>query len=148
VLLNPQHRSFLAVVSATFSPGQASSATFECPWENFSTEWWNVLHDKRFTPLTGNIYCIEFFWPQKNAQQNAVFCSTRLKRLRQFDYWNQALNTSMRICYLNCHETGPCCYLVLHIETYYIHYSCFTSICHLFIDSPWYEVSNDGMVVE
>jgi hypothetical protein len=22
----------------------------------------------------------------------------------------------MRVCYLECHEAGPCCYLVLHID--------------------------------
>jgi hypothetical protein len=44
----------------------------------------------------------------------------------------------MRVCYLDCHEVGLCCYLVIHIETYYVHYSCFTSICDLFTDSPWY----------
>jgi hypothetical protein len=24
---------------------------------------------------------------------------------------------SMRVCYLDCHEAGLCCYLVIHIET-------------------------------
>jgi hypothetical protein len=42
----------------------------------------------------------------------------------------------MRVCYFDCHEAGLCCYLV--IQTYYVHYSCFTSICDVFTDSPWY----------
>jgi hypothetical protein len=41
----------------------------------------------------------------------------------------------MRVCYLDCHEVGLCCYLVIY---YYIHYSCFTSICDVFTDSPSY----------
>jgi hypothetical protein len=43
------------------------------------------------------------------------------------NYWNQP----MHICYLDCHEVGMCCYLVIHKENYYIHYSCFTLICDL-----------------
>jgi hypothetical protein len=31
--------------------------------------------------------------------------------------WNQPLNMSMRVCYLDCHEARLCCYLVIHIET-------------------------------
>jgi hypothetical protein len=35
---------------------------------------------------------------------------------RHFDYWNQPQNMRTRVCYLNCHEAGLCCYLVIHIE--------------------------------
>jgi hypothetical protein len=45
-----------------------------------------------------------------------LFCSTLLKHGRHFDYQNQHLNMRMRVCYLDCHETGLCCYLVIHIE--------------------------------
>jgi hypothetical protein len=39
----------------------------------------------------------------------------------------------MLICYLDYHEVGLCCQLVIHIEkTHILHYSCFTSICDLF----------------
>jgi hypothetical protein len=34
---NPQHRSLLTAVSDTSTPGRASSAAFERPWENLST---------------------------------------------------------------------------------------------------------------
>jgi hypothetical protein len=44
----------------------------------------------------------------------------------------------MRVCYLDCHEAGLCYYLAIHTETYYVHYSCFTSICDIFTDSPSY----------
>jgi hypothetical protein len=43
-----------------------------------------------------------------------------------------------RICNLDCHEAGMCCHLVIRIETYYIHYSCFTAICDLFTDCSSY----------
>jgi hypothetical protein len=33
------------------------------------------------------------------------------------DYWNQPLNIRMRVCYLDSHEAGLCCYLVIHIES-------------------------------
>jgi hypothetical protein len=45
-----------------------------------------------------------------------LFGSTHLKHGRNFDYRNQPLNMCMRVCYLNCHESGLCCYLVTHIE--------------------------------
>jgi hypothetical protein len=45
-----------------------------------------------------------------------LFGSTNLKHGRHFDYWNQPLNMCMHICYLDCHEAGLCCYLVIHIE--------------------------------
>jgi hypothetical protein len=41
----------------------------------------------------------------------------------------------MRVRYLDCLEAGLCCYLVRHIETYYVRYSCSTSVCDLFTDS-------------
>jgi uncharacterized membrane protein len=38
-----------------------------------------------------------------------------LKHGRHFDYGNQPLNIHMPICYLDCHEAGMCCYLVIHL---------------------------------
>jgi hypothetical protein len=42
----------------------------------------------------------------------------------------------MHVCYLDCHEAGVCCYLVITLKTYYVHYSWFTAIFDLFTDSP------------
>jgi hypothetical protein len=42
--------------------------------------------------------------------------SIRLKHGRHFGYLNKPLNTRMRVCYLDCHETGLCCYLAMDIE--------------------------------
>jgi hypothetical protein len=43
-----------------------------------------------------------------------LFSSTLLKHGRHFHYWNQPLNMRMHICYLDCHQAGLCCYLVIH----------------------------------
>jgi hypothetical protein len=81
-----------------------------------------------------NIICFESFCPHKTHNKTLIF-RTLLENCGHFDYWNQRLNMRMRICYLDCHEAGLCCYLVIHIETYYVYCSCFTSICDLFTDS-------------
>jgi hypothetical protein len=44
----------------------------------------------------------------------------------------------VRVSYLDCHEAGLCCYLAMHIENYYVNFSCFNSICDLFTDSTMY----------
>jgi hypothetical protein len=41
---------------------------------------------------------------------------TLLKHSHHFDQWNQFLNMLMRVCYLECHEAGLCCYLLILIE--------------------------------
>jgi hypothetical protein len=60
-----------------------------------------------------NILCIESFYPQKTHNRTLLFGSTLLKHGSQFDYWNKFRN--MRMCYLDCHEVGMCCYLEIHI---------------------------------
>jgi hypothetical protein len=45
-----------------------------------------------------------------------LFSSIFLKHGHHFAYWNQHLNMHMCICYLDCHEVGLCCHLVIHIE--------------------------------
>jgi hypothetical protein len=52
----------------------------------------------------------------KNGQQNAALRSILLKDGRHFDYWNQPLNIHIRVCYLDCHESELCYYLVIHVE--------------------------------
>jgi hypothetical protein len=76
------------------------------------------------------ILWIEYFCQQKTHNITLLFGVTLLKHRRHFDYRNQPLNTRMRVCNLDRHEAG--------LKTYYVHYSCFTSICDLFTDSPSY----------
>jgi hypothetical protein len=131
---NPQHWSLLTVVSATSVSTCTSSAkclqhTSHCKQETFLYEYifYSVLlHTK--------------------SHNRTLLFGSKLEHSRHFDYWNQLLNMRMRICYLDWHEAGLCCYLVIHIETYYIHYSCFTCICDLFTDSlvkeAWHMLSH------
>jgi hypothetical protein len=53
---------------------------------------------------------------EKTHNKRLLRSITLLKHGRQFDYWNWPLNIRMRVCYLDCHEAGLCCYLVMHIE--------------------------------
>jgi hypothetical protein len=74
----------------------------------------NCSHSKPETFLY-EYFCIEPFCPQETHNITLLFGSTLLKEGRHFDYWNHPLNTHMRNCYLDCHEAGLCCYLVIHI---------------------------------
>jgi hypothetical protein len=60
-----------------------------------------------------NILCVEFFCLQKTHDRTLLFISTLLKHGHHFDYGNQPLNMSMRVCYIDCHEVGLCCYLLI-----------------------------------
>jgi hypothetical protein len=64
-----------------------------------------------------NIPCIESFCPQKTQNRSLLFGGILLEHNRYFDYWNQPLIMRMHVCYLDCHEAGLCCYLVIHIES-------------------------------
>jgi hypothetical protein len=115
---NPQRRSLLTVVAATSAPAfqhlyhkrevfLVSRPSCEPTWETLPT-----VNRKYFVR---NILCIESFCPQKMHNRTLLFCDI-LKHGRHFDYWNQPLNMRISICYLDYHETGLCCYLVMHIE--------------------------------
>jgi hypothetical protein len=117
VLRNPQHRSLLVVVSATSTP----------PFQSLCHQR-NVCHPavNRFMRQTlpsvnrknffMSILCIQSFCSQKRTHtRTLLFISTLLKHGRHFDYWNQPLIMRMHVCYLDSHETGLFCYLVIHI---------------------------------
>jgi hypothetical protein len=101
---NPQHISLSTAVPATSATGWASSATS-------STQLWAALCDKYFPSLRGNIS-----FAHKAYNRTLIFCSVLLKHGRHFDYWNQPLNMLVRVCYLDCHEAGLCCHLVIQTE--------------------------------
>jgi hypothetical protein len=107
---NPQHRILLTVISATSAPPFRP----DCHQRNLCHPVVNCFM-LQILP-SGNIYLwisfAKFFCPQKFL----LFGSKHLKQSRHFDYWNQSLNISVHIYYLNCHEGGLCCYLVTHIE--------------------------------
>jgi hypothetical protein len=64
-----------------------------------------------------NILFVESFCPQKTHNSTLLFGSTILKHDRRFYYWNQPLKMRMCVLYLDCHQAGLCCYLVIHIES-------------------------------
>jgi hypothetical protein len=114
------HCAVASVAISTGRPALESSATFERPWENFSTQLWTALHEKHQLKNRKhffiNILCTESFCAQKTHNRMLLYGSILLKHGRYFDYWNQPLNLRIRVCYLDCHEAGLCCYLLIHIE--------------------------------
>jgi hypothetical protein len=99
---------FFVVVSATSAP----------PFQplrhqrNICHQGWTVNRKLFFM----NILCIGSFCAQKAHNRTQLFGSLLLKHGRHFYYWTQPLNMRMRVCYLDCHESGLCCYLSIHIE--------------------------------
>jgi hypothetical protein len=87
-------------------------------WTHYLRNTIRKLH--WYTELLGYIVYdylyIETFCQQKINDGTLLLGSILLKRGRRFEYWNQPLNTRMRVCCLDCHEAGLCCYLVIHIE--------------------------------
>jgi hypothetical protein len=74
-----------------------------------------VIGNIKLYPYLRN-YRAESFCPHKMNNRKLLFGRTLLKYGRHFVYWNQSLNMRMLVFYLDCHETGLCCYLVIHIE--------------------------------
>jgi hypothetical protein len=62
-----------------------------------------------------NIICIESFCPQEK-KRTEFGSSVVHPQARSRISWIQSLNMRMRVCYLDCHEAGLCCYPVVHIE--------------------------------
>jgi hypothetical protein len=113
------HCAVASVAILTGWPGRASSANFERPWETFWTQLWTALRDTHFSPWTRNVYLWISFalshFAHRTHNRTLLFSITLLKHGRLFDYWNPLLNMD-NMYYLNCHEAGLCCYLVIHIE--------------------------------
>jgi hypothetical protein len=72
----------------------------------------------------------------KKYNRTVLFRSILFKHGHHFDYWYQSLNTRMCVHYLECHEAGLCCYLVIHIENvlrplqlFYFHLWPFYCLC-------------------
>jgi hypothetical protein len=130
---DPQRRSLLTVVSPTSAPGRASSGLSNvlerisrpsCEWL-YAT---NTSHRKRETC----IYAYPLHWvllPIKKHNRTLLFGSSLLKHGLHFDYWNQSLLPRLSWSWI---ALLPC---DIH-KKYYVHYSCFTSICGLLTDSP------------
>jgi hypothetical protein len=74
----------------------------------------NTSHRKQETFL----YEYPLRWvllPTRAHNRTLLIFTTLLKRGHYFHYCNLPLNMSLRVCYLDYHEAGLCCYLVIHI---------------------------------
>jgi hypothetical protein len=105
--LLPHLRFNLFVISETFA------MFLDLVVNSFTRQTLPTVNRKHFLM---NILCIESLCPQETHNRTLLFCSTLLKHGRHFDYSKQPLNICMRVCYLDSHEAGLCCYLVIHIE--------------------------------
>jgi hypothetical protein len=117
---------------------RASSATFERTWENISTRLWTALPDKHFPSFFYKQETSSPFAKKKTHNRTLLFGSVLLKHGHHFEYWNQPLNMRMLVRYLDCHEAGLCCYLMVTQKTYYL-LQLFTFICDLFTEFPSYD---------
>jgi hypothetical protein len=109
----------LAVVSATsaplFQPLRHQRNVYHPVVNRFNQQTLPTSTRKYFFT---NILYIEPSYPQK-THCTLFFGSTHLRHGRHFDYWNQPLNILICFCYLDCHETVLCCYLVMNIHVLY-----------------------------
>jgi hypothetical protein len=116
VCRNPQHRIFrllsqpllhlcfnLFVVSGTFAPR----------WNSFTQQTLPTVNRKHFFM---NILCIGPFAHRKMHNRMLLFSSTHSSMVAILTPETSLLNMRMCVCYLDCHEGGLCCYLVICIE--------------------------------
>jgi hypothetical protein len=144
VCRNPQYRSLLAVVSATSVPSfQPLCQTFQ--GGNFLTQLWTALHDKHLDHKQETfLYENPLHWVLLSTHKKkhiTEYCfvvihssSTVAILTTETILWSCAY----AFCYLDCHETGLCCYLLIDIENLLHLLQLFPSICDLFTDSPSY----------
>jgi hypothetical protein len=54
---------------------------------------------------------------KKTHNKTLLFGIILLTHVLHFNYWNQPLNMSVRVCYRDYHEAGLCCYVVVRRES-------------------------------
>jgi hypothetical protein len=137
---NPQHRRLLTVVSATSQPPfqRLHHQRNDChPNTNrFTRQTHSIVNRK---PLFMNILRIESFRPQ-NKRTTERYSSVFAPQARS-PFWllKLASEMRMRVWYLDCHEAGLCCSLVIRIQNILRPLQIYTSICELFTDSSSYK---------
>jgi hypothetical protein len=106
-------------VSANFAPlgSTSSSSAKHLPPTSEALYTTDTTHRKHVTFLYEYPLHWVLFPTKKKHYRTLLFVCTLLKHRHHFDYWNQPLNMHMRVCYLDCHEAGLCCYLVIHIKS-------------------------------
>jgi hypothetical protein len=81
----------------------------------FQPRRWRTLPTANRKHFIMNILCIVSFCSQNTYNRALLLGSKRSKHGRHTDYWNQPLNMRMSVWYLDYHEAGLCCYLLIHI---------------------------------
>jgi hypothetical protein len=100
---------FCASVSAYLS----SAKHLPQRWNYFS---WQTLPTTNRKHFFMNILYTESFCLRKTQNRTLPLGSMLLEHGHQFYYWNQPLIICMRVCYLDHHEAGLCCYTVMNIK--------------------------------
>jgi hypothetical protein len=72
----------------------------------------NASHRKQETFL----YEHPFHWVLLSTKNRTTEPCSSVIHSSSTDYWNQPVNMRVFVCYLDCHEAGLCCYLVIYIE--------------------------------
>jgi hypothetical protein len=119
-LFHPMHSSFCRNLNKVTRSGiicdfRTSFREFLHPAVNRFTR--QTLPTMNREKLFMNILCIESSCPQKRRTTERSSSIVYSKYSRHFDYRNQLLNKRMRACYLDCHEAGLCCNVVIYTET-------------------------------
>jgi hypothetical protein len=60
-----------------------------------------------------NTFALSNFAHKEKHNRTLLFGSILLKHGPRLDYWNKPLNMRMCVCYLDWHEAGLCCYVVI-----------------------------------
>jgi hypothetical protein len=119
-LFHPLHNCFCRNLSrATWSGVICDFRTplseFLDPVVNRFTRWtFPTVNMKHFFM---NILCIESFCPQKTQKQLCSSVGHSSSTVTILTTATSLRTMRMCVCYLYCHETGLCCYLVIDIET-------------------------------
>jgi hypothetical protein len=86
-----------------------------CAFLVYQTDATNTSHRKQETFICEYpLHWVLLFTKTHNGM--LLFGNILLKHGRNFDYLIQPLNMRMRVCYLDCHEAGHFCYLVIRME--------------------------------
>jgi hypothetical protein len=95
---NPQHTCLVSATSAPpFEPLRHQGNICQPVVNRFTRQTLPTFNRNHFFM---NILCIQSFSPQKTHKSTVLFGIILLKHGRHFDYWNQPVNMSMRVCYV------------------------------------------------
>jgi hypothetical protein len=114
---NSQHRSLLTVVSATsappFQPLRHQRNICHTVVNRFTWQTLPTVNRKHSLWISFALSpCIDKKKERATERYSSVVHSSSTVAI--LINWNHPLNMRMRVCYLDCHEAGLCCYLVIY----------------------------------